>query len=96
VFEAVNERWDTAVAASEHGFQQISLANKCCTTKGGRYVDYITERVTRCLFENYKMRNKRDKTGIHVQSQTIRKHMMVFVNCSIASPIFNIQIENIS
>jgi DNA topoisomerase-2 len=59
VFEAVNERWDTAVAASEHGFQQISLANKCCTTKGGRYVDYITERVTRYLFENYKIRNKK-------------------------------------
>ncbi|EFX64728.1 hypothetical protein DAPPUDRAFT_333905, partial [Daphnia pulex] len=44
VFEAVNERWDIAVAVSEHGFQQISLANKCCTTKGGRHVDYITER----------------------------------------------------
>ncbi|EFX65673.1 hypothetical protein DAPPUDRAFT_332921 [Daphnia pulex] len=44
VFEAVNERWDIAVAVSEHGLQQISLANKCCTTKGGRHVDYITER----------------------------------------------------
>lgn len=31
--EAVNDRWEVAVAASENGFQQISFVNSIATTK---------------------------------------------------------------
>ena len=33
VYEAVNPRWEVAVTASNHGFQQASFVNSIATTK---------------------------------------------------------------
>ena len=33
VYETVNNRWEVAVTASNHGFQQASFVNSIATTK---------------------------------------------------------------
>lgn len=41
VYEAVNPRWEVAVTASNHGFQQASFVNSIATTKASQCVTCI-------------------------------------------------------
>lgn len=88
VYEAVSERWEIAVAASDKGFQQVSFVNSIATTKGGRHVDYVTEIVSKYLQEFLK---KKNKSGVNVKPHQIKNHLWIFVNCLIVNPTFDSQ-----
>ena len=88
MYEAVNERWEIAVAPSDKGFQQVSFVNSIATTKGGRHVDYVTEIVSKSLQEFLK---KKNKSGVNVKPHQIKNHLWIFVNCLIVNPTFDSQ-----
>ncbi|KAI0228357.1 DNA topoisomerase 2-beta [Lamellibrachia satsuma] len=89
VSEAVNERWEVALALSDKGFQQVSFVNSIATTKGGRHVDYISDQLTSKLIEVVKKKEK--KSGLQIKPFQVRQHMWVFVNCLIENPTFDSQ-----
>lgn len=49
VYEAVNPRWEVAVTASNHGFQQASFVNSIATTKVCMYVESLYHVVQRTV-----------------------------------------------
>ncbi|KAK2190491.1 hypothetical protein NP493_78g03001 [Ridgeia piscesae] len=89
VSEAVNDRWEVALALSDKGFQQVSFVNSIATTKGGRHVDYIADQLTSKLIEVVKKKEK--KSGLQIKPFQIRQHMWVFVNCLVENPTFDSQ-----
>ncbi|XP_064095039.1 DNA topoisomerase 2-alpha-like isoform X2 [Macrobrachium nipponense] len=88
VYEAVNERWEVAVALSDKGFQQMSFVNSIATTKGGRHADYVADSIVKNLIENLK---KKNKSGVQIKPFQIKNHMWLFVNCLIVNPTFDSQ-----
>ncbi|XP_050072339.1 DNA topoisomerase 2 [Anopheles maculipalpis] len=87
-YEAVNDRWEVAVAISERGFQQVSFVNSIATTKGGRHVDYVADMVVKQLIEVLK---KKNKGGVTIKPFQVKNHMWVFINCLIVNPTFDSQ-----
>ncbi|XP_019618193.1 PREDICTED: DNA topoisomerase 2-alpha-like isoform X4 [Branchiostoma belcheri] len=88
VHEVVNPRWEICVAQSDKGFQQVSFVNSIATTKGGRHVDYVVDKLTDKLIEVVK---KKNKSGIQVKPFQVKNHLWVFVNCLIENPSFDSQ-----
>jgi DNA topoisomerase-2 len=88
VYEAVNPRWEVAVTASNHGFQQASFVNSIATTKGGTHVNYIVDQLVSKLLETAK---KKNKGGMDLKPFHIKGHLWVFVNCLIENPTFDSQ-----
>ncbi|KAB7496958.1 DNA topoisomerase 2 [Armadillidium nasatum] len=88
VYEAVNDRWEIAIALSDKGFQQVSFVNSIATTKGGRHVDYITDMIVKNLVECLK---KKNKSGVNIKPFQIKNHLWVFVNSLIVNPTFDSQ-----
>uniref|UniRef100_T1IP94 DNA topoisomerase 2 n=1 Tax=Strigamia maritima TaxID=126957 RepID=T1IP94_STRMM len=88
VYETVNDRWEVAIALSDHGFQQVSFVNSIATTKGGRHVDYAADHITSKLIEHIK---KKNKSGINVKPFQVKSHLWVFLNCLIENPTFDSQ-----
>lgn len=89
VYEAVNPRWEIALALSEKGFQNVSFVNSIATTKGGRHVDYIADQLVSKLIEVLKKKEK--KGGIQIKPFQVKNHLWVFVNCLIENPTFDSQ-----
>ncbi|XP_078621216.1 DNA topoisomerase 2-alpha-like isoform X2 [Branchiostoma floridae x Branchiostoma japonicum] len=88
VHEVVNPRWEICVVQSDKGFQQVSFVNSIATTKGGRHVDYVVDKLTDKLIEVVK---KKNKSGIQVKPFQVKNHLWVFVNCLIENPSFDSQ-----
>ncbi|CAH1249006.1 TOP2A [Branchiostoma lanceolatum] len=88
VHEVVNPRWEICVVQSDKGFQQVSFVNSIATTKGGRHVDYVVDKLTEKLIDVVK---KKNKSGIQVKPFQVKNHLWVFVNCLIENPSFDSQ-----
>ena len=85
-YEACNERWEVAVAVSDNGFQQVSFVNSIATTKGGRHVDDVADKVVKSIIDTIK---KKNKTGINIKPFQIKNHLWLFVRCLIVNPTFD-------
>ncbi|EFX84711.1 hypothetical protein DAPPUDRAFT_47063, partial [Daphnia pulex] len=94
VYEAVSDFCEIAVAPSEKGFMHVSQVNKYSTTKGGKHVHHVTERVVQKLQKYLKETNKRNGFDVDVEFNMIKMHLMVFVNCSISNMCFNEPLKN--
>ncbi|EFX75209.1 hypothetical protein DAPPUDRAFT_323396 [Daphnia pulex] len=82
VSEVISDSWEIAVASSNR-FQQMSFANKYATTEGGRHVFHISNHV----IEHFR-RMLKEKVGTSLGKHTVRKHIWVFVNCSLKNSTF--------
>jgi DNA topoisomerase-2 len=87
VYEQNSERWEYAVALSEHGeFAQVSFVNGICTFKGGKHVEYILGQIIRKLVEYIEKKKK-----IKVNAASIKEQLILFLRCDIENPIFDSQ-----
>ena len=91
VYENCNERWEVAVAVSDQGFQQMSFVNSIATTKGGRHVDDVADKVVKSIMDSIK---KKNKTGITIKPFQVKNHLWMFVNCLIVNPTFDSQTKD--
>ncbi len=60
-----------------------SFENKYATTKGGQHIVNVTD-----LVSAHFRRMLKEKYGKKMKPKTIRKHVWVFVNCSMTSSRF--------
>ncbi|CAL9216144.1 unnamed protein product [Arabidopsis halleri] len=78
----VNDKWEICVSLSKDKFQQISFVNSIATTKGGPHVDYVTTQIIDFITNSVKKK----KNYAKVETDNVKKHMWVFVNCVIDHP----------
>jgi DNA topoisomerase-2 len=87
IYEHTNERWEYAVALSDHGeFAQVSFVNGICTFKGGKHVDYILGQIVRKLVDYIEKKKK-----IKVNAASIKEQLILFLRCDIENPVFDSQ-----
>ena len=90
IYEQATPRWEYAVCLSPFDeFAQISFVNGIYTSKGGKHVDYIINKIVRKLVG---LIEKKKKTT--VKGTTIKEQLMLFVNCIIENPSFDSQIKD--
>ncbi len=94
MYEAVSDFCEIAVAPSEKGFMHVSMVNKYSTTKGGKHVHHVTERVVQNFQKYLKEIKKRNGFDVDVEFSMIKMHLMVFVNCSISNMCFHEPLKN--
>ena len=87
VYECPHERWEVGMSLSESQFQQVSFVNAISTTKGGKHVDYVTDKIIKVIMEKIA---KKDK-NLNIKPQHIKQHLWIFVNCLIENPAFSSQ-----
>ena len=87
VYESPHERWEVGMSLSESQFQQVSFVNAISTTKGGKHVDYVTDKIIKVIMEKIA---KKDK-NLNIKPQHIKQHLWIFVNCLIENPAFSSQ-----
>ena len=86
VYCKAGDRWEVGIGVSDGHLQQVSFVNSICTSKGGKHVDYIAQKVADYLLPILKKKNKKDTKPIMV-----KQFLYVFVNCKIENPTFDSQ-----
>jgi DNA topoisomerase II len=66
-------------------FYQVSFVNSIATIKGGTHVDYITKQITTYIKKEVL------KEHVHVNGDTVKNNLWVFVNALIDNPAFHTQ-----
>ena len=87
VFEQPHERWEIGMSLSESEFQQVSFVNAISTYKGGKHVDYVTDKIVKVILEKIEKKEKK----LTVRPQHVKQHLWIFVNCLIENPVFDSQ-----
>lgn len=88
LFEKCGDRWEVGIVyIPDDGFEQISFVNGICTSKGGKHVDHVTDRITKKLSEKIEKKLK----DIKLKSSQIKEHLKIFINCVIINPKFGSQ-----
>ena len=86
VYCKAGDRWEVAVGVSDGHMQQVSFVNSICTSKGGKHVDYIAQKLVDYLSPIVKKKTKKD-----VKPMMIKQYLYIFVNCKIENPAFDSQ-----
>ena len=87
VFEQPHERWEVGMSLSESQFQQVSFVNAISTTKGGKHVEYVTDKIVKAILEKIEKKQK----NLNIKPQHVKQHLWIFVNCLIENPVFDSQ-----
>ena len=87
VFEQPHKRWEVGMSLSESQFQQVSFVNAISTTKGGKHVEYVTDKIVKAILEKIEKKQK----NLNIKPQHVRQHLWIFVNCLIENPVFDSQ-----
>ena len=87
VFEKPHERWEVGMSLSESQFQQVSFVNAISTSKGGKHVDYVTDKIVKAILEKIAKKQK----DLTIKPQHVKQHLWIFVNCLIENPVFDSQ-----
>ena len=87
VFEKPHERWEVGMSLSESQFQQVSYVNAISTSKGGKHVDYVTDKIVKAILEKIEKKEK----NLSIKPQHVKQHLWIFVNCLIENPAFDSQ-----
>lgn len=89
VYERANDRWEYAVVRSAGEFRAVSFVNSVYTSKGGKHVDFvmnkIVKKVTAYIF---------DKKKVHVKPASVKEQIMLFLRCDIENPAFDSQTKD--
>lgn len=88
IFEKTNSRWEIGLSPSEE-FKQVSFVNGVNTSKGGKHVDYVLNKIVKKITEIIEKKEK-----IKVKSNNIKEHLFIFVNCLIVNPSFDSQTKD--
>jgi DNA topoisomerase-2 len=89
-YEKANDRWEFAVALSPDGeFRSVSFVNGIATSKGGKHVDYIINKITKKLTTLIS-----EKKKIDVKPSTIKEQLLLFLRCDIDNPSFDSQTKD--
>ena len=90
VYEQSDERWEYAVALTPNSeFIQVSFVNGIVTSKGGKHVEYILNKIIKKLIDYIEKKKK-----VHVNPNTIKEQLMLFINCTIENPAFDSQTKD--
>ena len=85
------ENWQVGVVyAPDQSFKHISFANSICTYKGGTHVDYVTKMIVDNITATILKKQKK----LTIKPQTIRDHLIIFINSSIVQPSFGSQVKD--
>ena len=87
VFEKPDDRWEVGMSLSESQFQQVSFVNAINTSKGGKHVDYVTDKIVKAILEKIEKKDKK----LNIKPQHVKQHLWIFVNCLIENPSFDSQ-----
>lgn len=85
--EKFGDRWEVAFAISDGQFQQVSYCNSIATTKGGKHVDFIADKIVLHVLEAVKKKNSKANLKPH----QIKSHLSLYVNCLVENPSFDSQ-----
>ena len=86
VYAKAGERWEIGIGVSDGHLQQVSFVNSICTSKGGKHVDYIAQKITNHLLPIIKKKTKKD-----IRPTMVKQHLYIFVNSMIENPTFDSQ-----
>jgi DNA topoisomerase-2 len=86
IIKSENDRWEVCISTSETGYKQVSFVNGIYTLKGGKHVEYITNQITKKLFD---MIQKKRKTT--VKQHFIKDHLFLIIKATINNPTFDSQ-----
>lgn len=90
IYEKANERWEFAVCLTPvDEFTQVSFVNGIYTSKGGKHVDYILNKILSKLCKYIE-----EKKKVKVKPATIKEQLMLFVNCVVENPAFDSQTKD--
>jgi DNA topoisomerase-2 len=82
--------WEIVICPSPDGtFKHVSYVNNVSTFKGGKHVEYIGDKISKVLCDQYNHHLAKNQTPI--QKKHIKNNMWVFVNCFIINPTFDSQ-----
>ena len=87
VFEQPHKRWEVGMSLSESQFQQVSFVNAISTSKGGKHVDYVTDKIVKAILDKIEKKEK----NLTIKPQHVKQHLWIFVNCLIENPVFDSQ-----
>ncbi|KAM3127256.1 hypothetical protein pb186bvf_020676 [Paramecium bursaria] len=86
-----SNRWEVACSFSKKQFKQVSFVNSIHTSQGGTHVSYCTNKILEKVMEEI---GKQDKyKELDVKKSKIKKHLQIFINCSIDNPLFDSQMK---
>jgi len=82
--------WEIVACPSPDGtFQHVSYVNFVSTFQGGKHVDYIADRISKKLCDQFNEKLAKNQTPI--QRKHIKNNLWIFVNASIVNPSFSSQ-----
>jgi DNA topoisomerase-2 len=91
VFEAPNERWQIAIAASQvDHFFQSSFVNGIWTSKGGKHVDAVVDQVVGHVVDYLETKKK-----TKVRPGLVKEHLAIFLVSMIENPSFSSQTKEV-
>jgi len=85
-----SERWQVGVVyAPDQSFKQVSFVNGICTYHGGTHVNHVVD----AIVDKIKAAILKKQKKMVIKPQTIKDHLIVFVNAIIAQPNFTSQVK---
>ncbi len=79
------DRWEILLTFSDGQFKQVSFVNGICTSRGGKHIDYILDKIVERISEQIIKKNK----DLDVKPHQIKSHIFLFVNSLIVNPSFD-------
>ena len=90
VYERANERWEYAVLPSPDGeFRHVSFVNGISTSKGGKHVEFIIQKIVKKITAYIA-----EKKKVDVKPAVIKEQLMLFLRCDIINPSFDSQTKD--
>ena len=91
VYERPNERWEFAVtmAPENSDARHVSFVNGIYTSKGGKHVEFVLNKIVRKLVAYINEKKKTD-----VKPAAVKDQLMLFLRCDIDNPSFDSQTKD--
>ena len=84
------ERWKLGVVyAPDQSFKHVSFVNSICTYHGGTHVEHVMTKIVDTIKEKISKKHK----GMAIKPQTIKDHLIVFIDSTIVQPSFTSQVK---
>ncbi|KAL4429953.1 hypothetical protein ABPG74_000319 [Tetrahymena malaccensis] len=84
------DRWEILVTFSDGQFKQVSFVNGICTSRGGKHVDFVIDKIVERMQEQILKKNK----DLDIKPHQIKQNLFIFMNCLIVNPSFDSQTKD--
>ncbi|EAR83749.1 DNA topoisomerase IV (macronuclear) [Tetrahymena thermophila SB210] len=85
-----SDRWEILVTFSDGQFKQVSFVNGICTSRGGKHVDFVIDKIVERMQEQILKKNK----DLDIKPHQIKQNLFIFMNCLIVNPSFDSQTKD--